>query len=34
MRALERADAAVVQDSGRPIGVVTRQDVLGFLASR
>jgi cystathionine beta-synthase len=34
MRALERADAAVVLDSGRPCGVVTRQDVLGFLAGR
>ncbi|HEX3811410.1 MAG TPA: cystathionine beta-synthase [Mycobacteriales bacterium] len=33
MLALERADAAVVLDDGRPRGVVTRQDVLGFLAS-
>jgi cystathionine beta-synthase len=33
MVALERADAAVVLDDGRPRGVVTRQDVLGFLAS-
>jgi len=34
MKALERADAAVVLDGGRPTGVVTRQDVLGFLAGR
>jgi len=30
--ALERADAAVVLDDGRPRGVITRQDLLGFLA--
>ncbi len=30
--ALETADAAVVLDDGKPIGVLTRQDVLGFLA--
>jgi cystathionine beta-synthase len=31
--ALERADAAVVLDDGKPAGVLTRQDLLGFLAS-
>ncbi|HVV77065.1 MAG TPA: cystathionine beta-synthase [Mycobacteriales bacterium] len=31
--ALQDADAAVVLDDGRPIGIVTRQDLLGFLAS-
>jgi cystathionine beta-synthase len=30
--ALEKADAAVVVEEGRPMGVVTRQDVLAFLA--
>ena len=34
MAALEQADAAVVLDDGKPAGVVTRQDLLGFLASR
>jgi cystathionine beta-synthase len=33
MAALQDADAAVVLDDGRPIGIVTRQDLLGFLAS-
>jgi cystathionine beta-synthase len=32
MVALEKADAAVVVDDGRPTGVVTRQDVLAFLS--
>jgi cystathionine beta-synthase len=32
LRALERTDAVVVLAEGRPTGVVTRQDVLGFLA--
>ncbi len=32
--ALEKADAAVVLDDGRPRGVLTRQDLLGFLADR
>ena len=32
VHALEGADAAVVVDDGRPVGVITRQDVLGFLA--
>src|SRR3954465_11321280 len=32
--ALHHADAAVVLDDGKPRGVVTRQDLLGFLASR
>jgi cystathionine beta-synthase len=30
--ALEKADAAVVLDDGKPIGVLTRQDLLSFLA--
>jgi cystathionine beta-synthase len=34
MVALHDADAAVVLDDGRPIGIVTRQDLLGFLSSR
>ncbi len=34
MAALEKADAAVVLDDGKPRGVITRQDVLGFLAAR
>ncbi|MHB1613461.1 MAG: cystathionine beta-synthase [Actinomycetes bacterium] len=33
LRALEQADAVVVLDDGKPVGVVTRQDVLGYLAS-
>ncbi len=32
MAALEKADAAVVVADGRPAGVLTRQDVLAFLA--
>jgi cystathionine beta-synthase len=32
MAALEKADAAVVVDDGRPTGVLTRQDVLAFLS--
>jgi cystathionine beta-synthase len=32
MHALERADAAVVVADGEPVGVLTRQDVLAFLA--
>ena len=31
--ALETADALVVLDDGRPTGVVTRQDLLGFLTT-
>jgi cystathionine beta-synthase len=31
---LQDADAAVVLDDGKPRGIVTRQDLLGFLASR
>ncbi|MGH3830034.1 MAG: cystathionine beta-synthase [Pseudonocardiaceae bacterium] len=34
MRALADADAALVLIDGKPAGVVTRQDVLGFLAGR
>ncbi|RLV50729.1 cystathionine beta-synthase [Nocardioides mangrovicus] len=29
---LEQADALLVQDDGRPVGVLTRQDLLAFLA--
>ena len=32
MTALESADAAVVLIDGKPAGIVTRQDLLGFLA--
>ncbi|WP_019546967.1 cystathionine beta-synthase [Streptomyces sulphureus] len=32
MTVLERADAAVVLDGGKPVGVVSRQDLLAFLA--
>ena len=32
VNALQAADAVVVVDDGRPVGVVTRQDVLGHLA--
>ncbi|GIH25415.1 cystathionine beta-synthase [Acrocarpospora phusangensis] len=31
--ALEKADAAVVLDDGKPVGLLTRQDLLAFLAS-
>jgi cystathionine beta-synthase len=31
--ALEKADAAVVLDDGKPIGLLTRQDLLAFLAN-
>jgi cystathionine beta-synthase len=31
---LEDADALLVQDDGKPIGVVTRQDLLAYLATR
>ncbi len=31
--ALEKADALLVQEAGKPVGVVTRQDLLGFIAS-
>ncbi|OLR90030.1 cystathionine beta-synthase [Actinokineospora bangkokensis] len=34
MAALAAADAALVLDDGKPAGVVTRQDLLGFLAGR
>jgi cystathionine beta-synthase len=30
MSALEKADAAVVLDDGKPTGVITRQDLLAF----
>jgi cystathionine beta-synthase len=32
--ALQTADAALVLDDGKPVGVLTRQDLLGFLADR
>lgn len=31
--AMEKSDAAVVLEDGKPIGVLTRQDLLGFLAT-
>ncbi|GAB3255912.1 cystathionine beta-synthase [Alteromonas gracilis] len=31
--ALEGADAVLVQEDGRPVGVLTRQDLLGFVGS-
>jgi len=34
MSAMAKADAAVVLEDGKPIGVLTRQDLLGFLAAR
>ena len=34
MGALEKADAAVVLVDGKPAGILTRQDLLGFLAAR
>ncbi|MFC8449626.1 cystathionine beta-synthase [Kitasatospora sp. NPDC057223] len=34
MTVLEKADAAVVLVDGKPQGIVTRQDLLGFLTSR
>jgi cystathionine beta-synthase len=34
LKALEQADAAVVLDDGKPCGIVTRQDLLGFLSTR
>ncbi|PSL54246.1 cystathionine beta-synthase [Saccharothrix carnea] len=34
MAALSSADGALVLEDGKPAGVVTRQDVLGFLAGR
>src|SRR4051794_38485092 len=32
VQALEQADAVLVQEDGKPIGVLTRQDLLAFLA--
>ncbi|HEU5043927.1 MAG TPA: cystathionine beta-synthase [Nocardioidaceae bacterium] len=32
--ALESADALLVQEDGRPVGVVTRQDLLSYIAGR
>jgi cystathionine beta-synthase len=31
---LEGVDALLVQEDGKPIGVLTRQDLLAFLARR
>ena len=31
--ALEKSDALLVHDDGKPAGVLTRQDLLGFLAA-
>jgi cystathionine beta-synthase len=31
---LEKADALLVQEDGKPVGVVTRQDLLAYLAAR
>jgi cystathionine beta-synthase len=33
VEALEKAGAAVILVDGKPVGMLTRQDVLGFLAS-
>jgi cystathionine beta-synthase len=33
IEALEKADATVVLDDGKPVGLITRQDLLAFLAS-
>jgi len=33
VEALESADALLVLDDGKPVGVLTRQDLLGFLAT-
>ncbi|MGZ4473503.1 MAG: CBS domain-containing protein [Nocardioidaceae bacterium] len=30
---LEGADALLVHENGKPVGVVTRQDLLSFIAS-
>jgi cystathionine beta-synthase len=32
--ALQDADAAVVLDDGKPSGIITRQDLLGYLAAQ
>ncbi|MEC9052031.1 MAG: CBS domain-containing protein, partial [Actinomycetota bacterium] len=32
VRLLESADALLVHEDGKPVGVVTRQDLLAFLA--
>ena len=31
VKQLEQADAVLVQEDGKPVGVLTRQDLLGFL---
>ncbi len=30
---LQEADAVLVQEDGKPVGVLTRQDLLGFIAA-
>jgi cystathionine beta-synthase len=32
VKLLEAADAVLVQEDGKPVGVLTRQDLLAFLA--
>ena len=32
MAALSDADALLVQEDGKPVGVITRQDLLAYLA--
>jgi cystathionine beta-synthase len=34
VKLLEKADAVLVQEDGKPVGVLTRQDLLGFLVRR
>jgi cystathionine beta-synthase len=34
VQTLEQADALLVLDDGKPVGVLTRQDLLGYLAGR
>ncbi len=34
VKLLEQADAVLVQEDGKPVGVLTRQDLLGFLVRR
>jgi cystathionine beta-synthase len=33
MAAMEAADATVVLEDGKPVGILTRQDLLAFLAA-
>ena len=34
VKLLEEADAVLVQEDGKPVGVLTRQDLLGFLVAQ